>query len=91
MVGVVTSSLTRTGENCLLSFIICLRQGQRELLYVLDCKEILGIEHLSDVDAERLVRFVSVETDTKSGTGCDDNQTDIQQGYCQHVLVLIIY
>ena len=79
MVGVVTSSLTRTGENCLLDMIICLRQGQRESLY---CKEILGTEHISSqmliVDAERLVGFVSVETDTKSGTGCDDNQTDIQ-------------
>ena len=47
MVGVVTSSLTRTGENCLLDMIICLRQGQRESLY---CKEILGTEHLSHVD-----------------------------------------
>ena len=33
--------------------------------------------------------FVSVETDPKSGTGCDDNQTDIQQGYSKPLLLFI--
>ena len=42
-------------------------------------------QNLRDVDAVWLVSFVSVETDPKSGTGCDDKQTDIQQGYTPNI------
>ena len=79
MVRIVTSSLTRTGENGLLSIIICLREGQ----------EFQELNISKWVDAEKQVTSVSLETDTKSGTGCDDNQKDLQQGCYKHLLTLI--
>ena len=47
------------------------------------------MSNIKDVDAEGSVRFVSVETNPKSGTGCDDKQTDIQQGYSKPLLLFI--